>query len=71
MKVYGIIVRDKLVVVAPGYPGAKPVVYEDVPLFDQEREYVIQLPPVDVGTHIFMGIEVKELPLEEGEIEHH
>src|SRR5690606_39864808 len=44
---YGIIQDGKLVVVPKHYPGAKPVVYEDVPLFDQERQYVIQQPPVE------------------------
>lgn len=43
------------------YPGARPVVYEDVPLFDQETQYVIQQPPVDLGDHIYMGVEVREM----------
>jgi len=36
-------------------------VYEDVPLFDQETQYVIQQPPVDLGDHIYMGVEVREM----------
>jgi len=58
---YGIIQDGKLVVVPKHYPGAKPVVYEDVPLFDQETQYVIQQPPVDLGDHIYIGVEVREM----------
>jgi len=58
---YGIIQNGQLVRVNPGYPGAKPVVYEDVPLFDQETQYVVQSPPVDLGDHIYMGVEVREM----------
>lgn len=58
---YGIIQDGKLVRVSKGYPGAKPVVYEDVPLFDQETQYVVQCPPVDAGNHIFMGVEIREM----------
>lgn len=58
---YGIIQDGKLVVVPKHYPRAKPVVYEDVPLFDQETQYVIQQPPVDLSDHIYMGVEVREV----------
>ena len=58
---YGIIQDGKLVVVPKHYPGAKPVVYEAVPLFDQETQYVVQSPPVDAGDYIYMGVEVREM----------
>ncbi len=58
---YGIIQNGQLVRVNPGYPGAKPVVYEAVPLFDQETQYVVQSPPVDAGDYIYMGVEVREM----------
>ena len=64
---YGIIQDGKLVRVSKGYPGAKPVVYEDVPLFDQETQYVVQSPPVDLGDHIYMGVEVLDLELDDDE----
>jgi len=60
---YGIIQDSKLVVVGKAYPDAKPVVYEDVPLFDQTIHYVVQQAPVDVGDHIFMGIEMREMEI--------
>lgn len=66
---YGIIQDGKLVVVPKHYPGAKPVVYEDVPLFDQETHYVVQCPPVDAGNHIYMGVEVREMEqVDDGEM---
>jgi len=66
---YGIIQDGKLVRVSKGYPGAKPVVYEDVPLFDQETQYVIQQPPVDLGDHIYMGVDVREVEqVDDGEM---
>lgn len=64
---YGIIQNGELVRVNQGHPGAKPVVYEDVPLFDQETQYVIQQPPVDLGDHIYMGVEVLDLELDDDE----
>jgi len=64
---HGIIQDGKLVVVPKHYPGAKPVVYEDVPLFDQETQYVVQSPPVDLGDHIYMGVEVLDLELDDDE----
>lgn len=68
MQNYGIIQDGRLVIVPKYYPGAKPVVYEDVPLFDQETHYVVQSPPVDAGNHIYMGVEVREMEqADEGE----
>ena len=58
---YGIIVNGKLVIVEHGSPDAKPVLYEDVPKFDQCTHYVRQQDPVDVGSHLFVGAELMEL----------
>jgi hypothetical protein len=58
---HGIIQQGKLVVVGESYLGAKPVAYEDVPLFDQTTHYVIQRAPVDLGNHIFLGVEIREM----------
>ena len=58
---HGIIQNGFLVVTSEGYEGAKPVVYEDVPAFDQTHYYVRQQFPVDAGSHIFMGVEVVEM----------
>ena len=61
MQNYGIIQLGRLIITNQAYPGAKPVVYEDVPLFDQEAQYVKQQAPVDAGNHIFVGCEVCEV----------
>lgn len=66
---HGIIQDGKLVVVPKHYLGAKPVVYEDVPMFDQETQYVVQSPPVDLGDRIYMGCEVREIEqVDDGEM---
>ena len=65
----GIIQNGKLVIVGPNYPGAKPVIYEDVPIFYQTKYYVVQQAPVDAGSHIFMGVEICEMEAVEDEIE--
>jgi len=64
---FGIIQDGSLVRVNKGHPEAKPVVYEAVPLFDQEVQYVIQQPPVDLGDHIYMGVEVLDLEMDDDE----
>ena len=43
-------------------------IYQEIPQFDQETQYVIQLPPVELENgDIYYGIEVKELELTETE----
>ncbi len=66
---HGIIQNDELVVVGQRHPKAKPIVYEDVPDFDQELFYIVQQPPVDVGSHIFMGIEIKNVEISDEDLE--
>lgn len=64
---YGLIEDGKLVIVDETQPGAKPVVYEDIPEgFDQMTSYIRQQAPVDAGSHIFMGIEMLEAEQPEG-----
>lgn len=62
---YGIIRDGKLLLVPEGTPNAKPVVFAEIPEFDQEKQAVFQLPPADVGSHIFVGVEVRDLPPED------
>ena len=40
----------------------KPVIYAEIPDFDQQTQAVFQLEPVDMGDHIFVGNEIRELP---------
>lgn len=59
---YGIIENGKLKIVKQGYPESKPVVYAEIPEYDQETQAVFELPPVDNGDHIFVGLKVAEVP---------
>lgn len=39
----------------------KPIVYAEIPVYDQLTQYVVQLDPVDMGDHIFVGVEVRDI----------
>jgi hypothetical protein len=42
----------------------KPIKYASVPeYFDETKNYIIQLPPVDMGDYIFIDVAVKDLDL--------
>jgi len=43
----------------------KPIIYAEIPEFDQLTQAVFQTEPVDMGDHIFVGNEVRDLPPEE------
>jgi hypothetical protein len=43
----------------------KPIIYASIPEFDQLTQAVFQTEPVDMGDHIFVGNEVRDLPPEE------
>ena len=62
MQKHGIIENGKLKIVKQGYPNAKPIVYAEIPEYDQETQAVFELPPEDNGDHIFVGLEVREVP---------
>lgn len=44
----------------------KPIIYAPIPDFDQETQAVYQTEPVDRGDHIGIGVEVRDLPPQEG-----
>ena len=45
---------------------SKPIVYAPIPdMFDQATQYVVQLMPVEKADHIFVGIKVKTLVVED------
>ena len=37
----------------------KPIIYSEIPKFDQFTQYVTQKTPEDMGDYIFVGIEVR------------
>jgi hypothetical protein len=43
----------------------KPIIYAEIPDFNQEIQAVFQLAPVDMGDHIFIGVEVRDVPPDE------
>ena len=59
---YGIIENGKLKIVKQGYPESKPVVYAEIPEYDQETQAVFELPPEDRESYIFVGLEIREVP---------
>ncbi len=47
----------------------KPIVYAEIPEFDQETQAVFQLPPVERDDHIYVGVEVRYVELDDEGIE--
>ena len=44
----------------------KQEIYAEIPSFDQQTQAVYQLEPVDKGEYIFYGVEVRDLPPDDG-----
>jgi hypothetical protein len=43
-------------------------IYQEIPQYDQETQYVIQLPPVELDNgDIYYGVEIKELEIDDTE----
>lgn len=64
---YGMLKEGTLIMSDTQFEGYKPVEYAEIPNFDQTTQYIIQTAPVDKGDHIFIGIEIKQLELDEGD----
>ena len=62
MQKFGIIENGKLKLVRQGVPKSKPVVYAEIPEYDQETQAVFELPPEDRESYIFVGLEIREVP---------
>lgn len=43
----------------------KPKRYAEIPIYNQETQYVVEKEPVDMGDYIFIDLEVKELEIEQ------
>ena len=39
--------------------------YEEIPAYNQETQYVVEREPVDMGEYIFIGLEVKDMEIDE------
>ena len=66
---YGTIKDGKLLLVPEGTPDAKPVVFGEIPEFDQETQAVYQIGPVEREDDIYVGVEIRYVELDEGEAE--
>jgi len=65
---YGTIKDGKLLLVPAGTPNAKPVVFGEIPEFDQETQAVYQIGPVEREDDIYVGVEVRYVEVDESEI---
>lgn len=65
---YGIIKDGKLLLVPAGTPDAKPVVFGEIPEFNQETQAVYQIGPVEREDDIYVGVEVRYVEVDESEI---
>jgi len=65
---YGTIKDGKLLLVPEGTPDAKPVVFGEIPEFDQETQAVYQIGPVEREDDIYVGVEVRYVEVDESEI---
>ena len=69
MQKYGIIRDGKLLLVPEGTPNAKPVIFAEIPEFDQETQAVYQIGPVDRGDDIYVGVEIRYVEIDADELE--
>ena len=65
---YGIIKDGKLLLVPEGTPDAKPVVFGEIPEFDQETQAVYQIGPVEREDDIYVGVEIRYVELDASEM---
>lgn len=65
---FGIIRDGKLLLVPEGTPDAKPVVFGEIPEFDQTTQAVYQIGPIEREDNIYVGVEVRYVEVDESEI---
>lgn len=66
MQKYGKLVDGVLLLSLKQLDGYKPVQYAEIPAdFNQSTQYAVQTAPVDNDDHIFVGIEMHDLPPED------
>jgi hypothetical protein len=66
---YGIIRDGKLLLVPEGTPDAKPVIFGEIPEFDQETQAVYQIGPIEREDDIYVGVEIRYVELDASELE--
>ncbi|MBB6446443.1 hypothetical protein [Bacillus benzoevorans] len=65
MPKYGIIQNGELVLSDVQSDGYKPIVYSDIPEFDQVSQYIQQGNTTELNDHIEVGYEIKELEVQD------
>jgi hypothetical protein len=55
--------------VPKGTPDAKPVVFGEIPEFDQETQAIYQVGPVGREDDIYVGVEIRYVELDADELE--
>ena len=60
------IIQDGILTLSEGcLEGYKPVVFAEIPTFDQQTQAVFQAEPIDRGDYIETGIAIRDLPPQE------
>lgn len=62
---FGIIENGKLKLVRQGAPKSKPVVYAEIPEYDQETQAVFEKEPVEFEDYISVDVEIRDVPQDE------
>ena len=62
---FGIIENGKLKLVRQGVPKSKPVVYAEIPEYDQETQAVFEKEPVEFEDYISVDVEIRDVPQDE------
>ena len=39
--------------------------YEEIPAYNQETQYVVEKAPVDMGEYLYIGLEVKDMEIDD------
>lgn len=65
---YGLLRDGRLLLVPEGTPNAKPVIFGEIPEFDQTTQAVYQIGPVEREDDIYVGVEVRYVEVDESEI---
>jgi len=63
-QVYGAIIDGEFEASQEQLDGYKPVVFQEIPAFDQSTQYVEQADPIDRGEDIYFGVEVKTMQVD-------
>lgn len=61
---YGAIIDGMLITSSLYKDGYKPLVYKDVPSYDENTQYVVEKQPVEYEDRIYIDLEVRELELD-------